>query len=100
MTKFKIFNFLHFRNNKSYLFFLALGLKIDFMIILAIVPLGIIVGMIPITIAGIGTRDAAFIYLFKDIVPSHVMIAFGMIFSLRYIIPALVGLPLFWRKIK
>jgi glycosyltransferase 2 family protein len=83
-----------------YLFFLAIGVKIDFLMILALIPLGIIVGMVPITIAGIGTRDAAFIYLFKDIVSPSVMAVFGMIFSLRYIIPAIGGLPFLWRKIK
>lgn len=77
---------------QGYLFFWVVGQDIGFFIALGLIPIGILAGMIPVTIAGMGTRDAAFIFLFSSYAPAQVMILFGLIFSLRYVIPALLGL--------
>jgi uncharacterized membrane protein YbhN (UPF0104 family) len=42
----------------------ALGLPADFMTIAMVVSISILVGFIPITFAGLGTRDAVLIFLF------------------------------------
>jgi glycosyltransferase 2 family protein len=79
---------------EGYLFFWAIGYQgtIGLVTALAILPLGILVGLIPITLVGMGTRDTAFIVLFRDYAPADVMVLFGLLFSLRYFVPALVGL--------
>ncbi len=43
---------------------IALGLPADFMTIARVVSISILVGFIPITFAGLGTRDAVLIFLF------------------------------------
>ena len=45
----------------------ALDMPADFMTIAMIVSLGILVGFIPVTFAGLGTRDAVLIYLFGQV---------------------------------
>ena len=58
-----------------------------------LVPVAIIIGMIPITFNGIGTRDSALIFLFMNYVPVPLIAGVGILATLRNIIPALFGLP-------
>ena len=83
---------------EGYLFFWAIGYQsqVSFFTALGLIPIGILIGMIPITIAGMGTRDAAFVMLFSYYVPAQMIIIFGLLFSLRYFVPALIGL--IWTK--
>jgi hypothetical protein len=65
---------------------------------LSLVPLAIFIGLLPVSIAGFGTRDAALIAFF----PQHaapVMLAVAMYVNLRYIVPAVAGLPFLGRYI-
>ena len=59
---------------------------------LAMTPLAIFIGLIPISIAGFGTRDHAFVVLFPQ-AGAAAMASASMYVNLRYILPALVGLP-------
>jgi uncharacterized membrane protein YbhN (UPF0104 family) len=61
--------------------------------VFAYVPLSIFVGLIPISFGGIGTRDAALIYLFSPYESSSTMAGIGILCSFRYFVPALFGLP-------
>lgn len=83
--------FLHI--GQIYLFFLSLNSAVSPMVVLTYVPLSIFVGLIPISFAGIGTRDAALIYLFSPYESSSVMAGIGILCSFRYFVPALFGLP-------
>lgn len=56
----------------------------------AMVPLAIFVGLLPISIAGFGTRDAAFVALLTGIAPAAVLAA-SFYVNLRYLLPALAG---------
>ena len=76
---------------QGYLIFWTIGANVGFIISIALIPIGILAGMIPITIAGMGTRDTAFVLLFAKFLPRPDIILFGIIFSFRYIIPALIG---------
>lgn len=76
-------------------FFLMFGSKAPTLYIFAFVPLAIFIGLIPITLAGIGTRDAALISLFLPWNPPALMASIGLFATLRYVIPALLGLPFF-----
>ncbi|MCP4747092.1 MAG: flippase-like domain-containing protein [Desulfobacteraceae bacterium] len=60
---------------------------------LALTPLAIFAGLLPLTYAGIGTRDAALIYFLKDYLSSGAAAALGILCTMRYIVPALAGLP-------
>lgn len=76
-----------------YFFFLALGATpLPVLQFITMVPLAIFIGLIPLTIAGFGTRDGALIALFPQFPPS-LMLGVAMYVNLRYVIPALAGMP-------
>ncbi len=75
-----------------YVFFLSLGANVGVSDFFALVPLAIFVGLIPITLAGFGTRDTALVALFP-MVPNAIMLAAAFYVNLRYILPAIAGLP-------
>lgn len=76
-----------------WLFILALKAIAPFLISLALSPLSILAGLLPLTFAGIGTRDAAIIYFYQDYFNETTGAALGLLCTSRYFIPALIGLP-------
>ncbi len=76
-----------------WLFILALKAVVPFLISLALSPLSILAGLLPLTFAGIGTRDAAIIYFYQDYFNEATGAALGLLCTSRYFIPALIGLP-------
>lgn len=76
-----------------WLFILALKAVAPFIISLALSPLAILAGLLPLTFAGIGTRDAAIIYFYQDYFSQATGAALGLLCTSRYFIPALIGLP-------
>lgn len=83
--------FLHLA--QIWLFILALQLPVPFIANLALTPLAIFIGLLPFTFAGIGTRDAALIFFFQPWIAPPAAAALGLFCTLRYVIPALGGLP-------
>lgn len=83
-----------------YLFFPALRHPIPLAPVLAYVPLSIFVGLIPVTVAGMGTRDSALIFLFSSYADPAVMAGIGLLCSLRYWIDTLVGIPFFHQYVR
>ena len=75
-----------------WLFILALRAFVPFLINLGLAPLGILAGLVPLTFAGIGTRDAALIVLYRPYFDAAVGAALGILCTARYFIPALAGL--------
>ncbi len=61
---------------------------------MARVPPSIFAGLVPLTLWGIGTRDAALIHLFADLAPASTMAVVGMLTALRYVVPGAVGIAL------
>jgi uncharacterized protein (TIRG00374 family) len=62
--------------------------------------LAILVGLLPFTIAGIGSRDAALVFLFAPWLSAPQGAALGMLATMRYLLPAIAGLPFvhdFWQ---
>ena len=45
----------------------------------------------PLTLAGIGTRDAALILFYQPYLAAPVAAALGLLCTLRYVLPALAG---------
>ena len=76
-----------------WLFILALNGEVPFLTSLALTPLAILAGLLPLTFAGIGTRDAALIYFFADFIGVEAAAALGILCTSRYFIPAIAGLP-------
>ena len=76
-----------------WLFILALKATVPFIVSLALSPLSILAGLLPLTFAGIGTRDAAIIYFYQDYLNQATGAALGLLCTSRYFIPALIGLP-------
>ena len=81
-------------------FFLACGVTVSVMDIASNVPLAIIAGLVPITIAGIGVRDSALVVLFFEHGPAAQIALVGMLTSLRYLIPGLMGLPFLYQSLR
>ena len=78
----------------------AIGLPLGYIQIASVVAAGILVGYIPITIAGLGTREAVLIFFFGRLsVPATAALSFAFLYNLVYI--ACVGLICagFWLKL-
>ena len=80
-----------------WLFIFALRATAPFVAGLGLAPLAILAGLLPLTFAGIGTRDAALIVLYKPYFSAPVAAALGLLCTARYLIPAIAGLPLLHR---
>lgn len=85
-----------------WLFILALRAWIDFTANLAISPLAILAGLLPLGLAGVGTRDGALILLYTPYLTKQLgdptravatAVALGLLCTARYVLPAIGGLP-------
>ncbi len=76
-----------------WLFILALRAWTPFFANLALSPLAILAGLLPLGLAGIGTRDAALIFLYAPYFAPATGAALGLLCTARYVLPALGGLP-------
>lgn len=76
-----------------WMFTLALKTSVPFLANLALSPLAILAGLLPLTFAGVGTRDAALVYLYAPYMAAPAAAALGVLCTLRYVLPALMGLP-------
>jgi hypothetical protein len=80
-----------------WLFILAINSWTPFVDNLALAPLSILAGLLPITFAGVGTRDAALIFFYQPYMAAPTAAALGLLCTSRYIMPALGGLPFLWK---
>ena len=77
----------------AYILFKAFDIDIPISAIFLFIPLVILIGNIPITISGLGTREAAVVVLLLNYSSSAKLLSFALILSfVEYILPALVGL--------
>lgn len=76
-----------------YCFFRALDAPVSLFQVLALMPIALFAGLLPFTVAGIGTRDWAIVVIFGGMAPRALLVAAGLLVSLRYVVPALAGLP-------
>lgn len=74
-------------------FILALKAWTPFLTNLALSPLAILAGLLPLTFAGIGTRDAALILFYQPYFDAPTAAALGLLCTSRYLLPAIGGLP-------
>jgi hypothetical protein len=80
-----------------WLFILALKAWTPFLASLALSPLAILAGLLPLTFAGIGTRDAALVFFYSSYLNAPTAAALGLLCTSRYFIPAVAGLPFMGR---
>lgn len=71
----------------------ATGAAAPLALVFSRVPMALLVGLLPVTFAGIGTRDAAFVYFLGGPVGSGPALALGVLATLRYVLVAVAGLP-------
>lgn len=74
-------------------FILALKAWTPLLANLALSPLAILAGLLPLTFAGVGTRDAALIFFYQPYFDAATAAALGLLCTSRYLLPAVGGLP-------
>jgi len=76
-----------------WMFILALGGSVPFLNHLGLTPLALFAGLIPLTFAGMGTRDAALVYFYGSYMGPASAAALGILCTFRYVVPAFAGVP-------
>jgi len=79
------------------LFFYLLNFHLPVHTIATYMICAIFAGLVPFTVAGIGTRDLAIVYLFNGTLTYNEALGIGILSTLRYIVPTIFGLPLLVR---
>lgn len=70
------------------------GSEITFIETMTAMPAAVMIGMLPVTIAGVGTREGAMLWLFSGYASPSQILAAGLLYTvLVYCLPALAGLP-------
>jgi uncharacterized membrane protein YbhN (UPF0104 family) len=57
------------------------------------VPIAIFIGLLPVSFAGVGTRDAAMVYLLAPRIGEDAAVVLGVFATFRYVVVAVAGLP-------
>lgn len=78
-------------------FSIALKATVPFLANLALAPLALLAGLLPLTFAGVGTRDAALIGFYQPYFGAATGAALGLLCTSRYLLPAIGGLPFLGR---
>ncbi len=84
-----------------WLFAHALGPAIPLLDNMAFATLSILAGLVPLTAAGMGTRDAAIVALYGPALGPAAAAVLGVLATSRYVLPALAGLPFlsdYWQR--
>lgn len=76
-----------------YFFFPVLRQSMTPSLVLSFVPLSLLIGLLPISMAGMGTRDTALILLFAPYADATTMAGVGLLCTMRYWGDTLLGVP-------
>jgi len=76
-----------------WIFTKAVGGAVPLVDTMAFATLSILVGLFPVTLAGIGSRDIAIVYFFAPYLTSGLGAFLGLLATLRYIGAAIAGVP-------
>jgi len=76
-----------------WLFTKAIGSFVPLLDNMAFATLAILVGLLPFTFAGIGSRDVAIVYFYGPYLSPAGAAFLGILGTLRYVIPAVAGIP-------
>lgn len=76
-----------------WLFARALDAAVPLIDNMAFATLSILAGLLPFTVAGVGTRDAAIVFFYGVWLSPAAGAVLGVLATMRYIVPAIAGLP-------
>ncbi len=75
----------------------SLGESVPFWQLCAYVPVVVLVGILPIAIYGLGTREAVFVVLFSSLIGKPSALAAALLFTaIQFLLPVLVGATMTW----
>ena len=85
---------------QCYLIAIAMGISIDFITITLFMAISNLISFIPISISGLGTRDAALIYLFSliGLNPEMAVSYAFLVFIIFFVCGGLMGAVAWWLK--
>ena len=84
---------------ESYCLFRAMGVVVPLPTVVAVIPLAIFVGLVPVSLSGIGTRDGALVLLLAGMVQAETVLAVGLLYTaVSYWFLGVLGLPFLWRR--
>lgn len=85
---------------QTHLLLIAVGAQPSFLLTTAVLPIAIFVGLLPLTIGGMGTRDAALVTLLAPAATASQSLAVGLLYSFfGYWLLAVLGLPFLRRAL-
>ena len=76
-----------------WLFTVTLSLHVPFTVCASLSAIALMAGQLPLTLAGLGTRDVALVVLLAAYVAPESAAAMGVLISTRNFLPPLIGLP-------
>jgi uncharacterized protein (TIRG00374 family) len=77
-----------------WLFTIALSLSVPFTVCASLSAIALMAGQLPLTLAGLGTRDVALVVLLAPYMAPESAAAMGVLISTRNFLPPLIGMPL------
>ena len=83
------------------LLFQAVDVQVPLLFTATALPIAIFVGLIPITLSGMGTRDSAIVFFFSDYANASQALAVGILYSFfGYWLLSIIGLPFIRKALK
>jgi uncharacterized protein (TIRG00374 family) len=79
-----------------WLFTITLAVDVPFTVCASLSAVALMAGQLPLTVAGLGTRDVALVLLLSPYMAPESAAAMGVLMSSRLLVPPLVGLPVMW----
>jgi uncharacterized protein (TIRG00374 family) len=76
-----------------WLFTIALSLDVPFTVCASLSAIALMAGQLPLTVAGLGTRDVALVVLLTPYMAPESAAAMGVLISTRNFLPPLIGVP-------
>lgn len=76
-----------------WIFTKAVGGAVGVVDTFAFATLSILAGLLPLTLAGIGSRDVAIVFFFAPYLTPGPAAFLGLLATLRYVVPAVAGIP-------
>ena len=83
-----------------WMFTVAVGASVPFAAGLALSPVVLLCGLVPLTLGGIGPRDAATVYLFAAYMAPEPAAAVGLLMITRALVPSLIAIPFLGRYLQ
>src|SRR5262249_28597879 len=77
-----------------WMFTVALSTPIPFTVCASLSAIALMAGQVPLTFAGVGTRDVALVVLLSHYMTPETAAAMGVLVSTRNILPPLMGMPI------